>query len=202
MNTTALQSLFNRIRGELCGGRLGTAQVQGINAILAGCARHGLTDHRHIAYLLATAFHETAGRFQPLRETLAKTDAEAIDRLERAYAAGRLPQVSAPYWRPDEAGRSWFGRGFVQITHKRNYQAMSVALGVDLVAEPARALDRATAADILVVGMSDGLFSGVRLGDVFTATASDWTGARRIVNGQDRAELVAGYGRVIFAGLG
>lgn len=202
MNTTALQSLFNRIRGELCGGRLSTAQGQGINAILAGCARHGLNDHRHIAYLLATAFHETAGRFQPLRETLAKTDAEAIDRLERAYEAGRLPQVSAPYWRPDEAGRSWFGRGFVQLTHKRNYQAMSVALGVDLVADPGRALNMATAADILVFGMRDGLFSGVGLGDVFTATASDWTGARCIVNGQDRAELVAGYGRVIFAGLG
>lgn len=122
--------------------------------------------------------------------------------MERAYEAGRLPQVSAPYWRPDEAGRSWFGRGFVQITHKRNYQAMSVALGVDLVADPGRALDMATAADILVVGMREGLFSGVKLGDVFTATASDWTGARRIVNGLDRADLVAGYGRAILPGMG
>lgn len=200
MMKTPTQQLFDRVRATLCGGRLTQAQVEGINAVLTACGRHGISDARQRAYVLATAFHETAGRFQPVRETLAGTDAEAIDRLERAYQVGRLPQVSDPYWRPDAQGRSWFGRGFVQLTHRRNYEALSDALGIDLIADPGRALERDIAADILALGMRDGLFSGTRLADTFSATTCDWLGARRIVNGQDRADLVAGYGKAIFAG--
>ncbi|MBB4007301.1 glycoside hydrolase family 19 protein [Allorhizobium taibaishanense] len=200
MMKTPMQQLFDQIRITLCGGRLTQAQVESINAVLGACARHGISDARQRAYVLATAFHETAGRFQPVRETLAATDAEAISRLEHSYQAGKLPQVRVPYWRPDEKGRSWFGRGFVQLTHRRNYQALSAALGIDLTVDPGRALECDTAADILAVGMRDGLFSGTRLADVFNPTTCDWLGARRIVNGQDRADLVAGYGKAICGG--
>lgn len=202
MNDMQLKALFDHLRATLFAGRLAKAQVDGLDAILASWNRQGRSsDARQLAYVLATAFHETAGRLQPVRETLASSDAQAIDRLERAFQAGRLPQVSTPYWRRDARGNSWFGRGFVQLTFQRNYQAMGEALGIDLPGNPARALELSTAADILVVGMRDGLFSGKKLGDYFTTDRADWLNARRIVNGLDRADVVAGHAKVILAGL-
>lgn len=202
MNATMQQDFFNHLRRALLGGKISQAQVNGINAIVASWNRLGKTDDkRQLAYVLATAFHETAGRLQPVRETLAASDDQAIARLDHAFQAGRLPQVSKPYWRKDADGKSWLGRGFVQLTFKRNYQAMSDALGVDLITDPARAMELAVSADILVVGMRDGLFSGRKLGDYFQGERTDWQNARRIVNGLDRTEVVAGHAKAILAGL-
>ena len=78
---------------------------------------------------------------------------------------------------------------------------MSRATGIDLVADPARAMGMATAAAILVTGMEEGLFTGRRLGDYFSAGRSDWTNARRIVNGLDRAGQVAALGRAFHRAL-
>lgn len=193
---------FKAVRPGLFGGRLTTAQVAGMAALAAGWRELGDDDDpRRLAYCLATAFHETGGRMQPVRETFAGSDRVAVARLDRAYAAGLLPQVRRPYWRPDAEGKSWFGRGLVQITHRRNYERLSEATGIDLVGDPGRAMMLDAAVKILVVGMRDGLFSGVKLADVFDRTGADWTGARGIVNGRDRAALVAGYGRAFLAAL-
>lgn len=188
---------FDRLRAAPFGGRLTAAQVRGAEAILDGwesrARMRSEAGRDALAYVLATAFHETAATMQPVRETCAPSDAEAILRLERAFAAGRLASVKTPYWRPDADGKTWLGRGFVQLTHRRNYEAMSVLTGIDLVAEPGRAMDMDVAVAILVDGMRTGSFTGKRLGDYFAAGRADWTGARRIINGTDRAGLVAGY---------
>jgi len=52
--------------------------------------------------------------------------------------------VKTPSWRPDTEGRSWLGRGLVQRTHKRNYEAMSKVTGIDLVGDPSRAMEWAS----------------------------------------------------------
>lgn len=190
---------FDRVRKSLFSGRLSGHQVEGLNAILDGWAglaesvREAAGGDDALAYMLATAFHETAATMQPVRETLARSDAEAIVRLERAFAAGRLSSVKTPYWRPDAKGRTWLGRGFVQLTHRRNYEAMSALTGVDLVFEPARAMEMQVAVSILIHGMRAGTFTGRGLGDHFGNGRADWIGARKIINGTDRAELVAGY---------
>ncbi len=57
------------------------------------------------------------------------------------------------------------------------------------------------AATILVVGMTEGLFSGVRLADVFAGSKADWTGARKIVNGTDRAKKIAVTARIFDAAI-
>jgi len=189
-------------RRDPCRGRLLQRQVEGFSAILdvwQERARGG--DVRQLAYVLATAFHETAATMQPVRETLARTDAEAIRRLDAAFAAGRLKSVRQPYWRPDAEGKSWLGRGLVQLTHRRNYEAMSQVTGVDLVADPSRAMDMGVSVVILIEGMRCGSFTGHGLDDYFTPGREDWTGARRIINGTDRAELVAGYGRAFARAL-
>lgn len=193
---------YARCRTDLYGGQLQKSQVAGIAAILDSFRkRQPDGDPRLLAYILATAHHETARTLQPVRETLASSDALAIRRLDAAFAAGRLSQVKVPYWRRDAEGKSWLGRGFVQLTHRRNYQRLGELLGVDLLSDPDRAMQLDIAADVLVAGMLTGAFTGRRLGEFFDAAHTDWNGARRVVNGTDRAALIGGYGRTFFAAL-
>ncbi len=204
---TERRIFFREVRKSLFSGRLRQTQVEGLDAILNGWA--GLTEvacrsaggDEALAYLLATAFHETAATMQPVRETLAPSDAEAVIRLEKAFAAGRLSAVKTPYWRPDAEGRTWLGRGFVQLTHRRNYEAMSALTGINLVSDPGLAMEMNVAVAILIGGMRMGSFTGYGLGDYFGNGEADWIGARKIINGTDRAELVAGYARAFRAAL-
>ena len=191
---------FDHIRSGPFRGKLLSSQVEGMAAILD----HWDTwdkrgDDRWLAYILATAFHETAYTMQPVRETLAASDEKAVEILDRAYAAGKLSWVKTVYWLPDEDGNSWLGRGLVQLTHKRNYEAMSRLTGIDLVADPARAMEMQTAVTILIEGMISGSFAPHKLADHLNAEKADWVNARRIVYGTDRAEKLAAYGRTFHA---
>lgn len=194
---------FKAIRASLFDGVLKQGQVDGLTAILDRWARMPApADRRWLAYMLATAHHETGRTIQPVRETFARSDERAIAILEASFRKGRLPSVSAPYWRRDAEGKSWLGRGLVQLTHKTNYARMAEATGIDLLATPERAMELPVAVDILFTGMQSGAFTGKTLGDYFSLVRDDWTGARRIINGRDKAELVASYGRQYFAALG
>lgn len=159
--------------------------------IIATAKDNGLLRNQ-LAYVLATAFWETARTMKPVRETLAETDAQAKARLDNAWRRGKLPWVKSNYW-----SEGWFGRGFVQITWERNYRKIGDRIGVNLTGEADRALDPAVAAKILVVGMKDGLFTGKKLADYITLRKSDFLRARRIVNGMDKAfeiaEIAKGY---------
>jgi predicted chitinase len=168
------------------------SQVEGTEAILDEAEKRGMP-LRHLAYILATAFHESAHTMQAVRETLAKTDDGAINALEKSWKAGKLSWVKTPYWRKDGDGKSWFGRGLVQITHKSNYQKLGLLIGVDLVKDPSKALELPTAVQILITGMELGSFTDKSLADYITDKRADYEGARRIVNGTDRAALIAGY---------
>lgn len=193
---------FAAVRKNLFDGRLRQGQVDGLAAMLdrwnetrAGC------DLRWLAYGLATAHHETGRTMQPVRETFAATDEAAIGILDTAFRRGKLPSVSTSYWRRDDAGKSWLGRGLVQLTHRRNYEVMSRVTGIDLVAAPERAMEMAVAVDILFCGMEAGAFTGRAFRHYFSDSRADWTGARRIINGRDKAALVASHGRAYMAAL-
>ena len=197
------KTFFDKVRASLFGGRLAPPQVAGIDAILdAWEATRPDGDRRRLAYMLATAFHETAATMQPVRETLAESDVAAAARLESAWARGRLKAVKTPYWRADAEGKYWIGRGLVQLTHKANYERMSREIGIDLVADPTRAMQTDAAVAILLAGMEKGLFTGKALSDYFVGGRADWVNARRIINGLDRAADVAAYGRAFYNALG
>jgi predicted chitinase len=153
--------------------------------IVAECRKRGLLRNQ-CAYVLATAYHETAHTMKPVRETLAKSDAQAKAVLSRAWETGKLGQVKRDYW-----SDGWFGRGYVQLTHEKNYAKAGKALGVDLVGNPGLALEPTIAAKILVVGMMTGLFTTKRLDTYVTADKSNFVAARRVVNGSDRAQAIA-----------
>ena len=195
--------LYDEIRGKLFPDGLQQHQVDGIEAILDEWEnKYSGNDDRWLAYILATAYHESAYTMQPVRETLAASDTQASARLENAWDAGKLSWVSKPYWRPDGDGKAWFGRGLVQITFKDNYKKLGTAIGnAKLATDPSEALKMDVAIDIMFVGMEKGLFTGKKLADYFDKNEQDWVNARRIVNGLDRADKIAGHAKAFYAAI-
>lgn len=200
MNKT---TFFAYARRAPFGGRLSQAQVDGTSAILAEAERRGLPDEQ-TAYVLATAFHETGGKMQPIEENLNYTTATQIKKtwpsrfstVQSAQPYVRNPQGLANKvygGRMGNAGANdgWLyrGRALAQITGKDNYK--KYGLGDN----PDAALEMATAIRILFDGMINGKFTGKRLADYFGAGKEDPVGARAIVNGSDKASLIAGYYR-------
>lgn len=169
-------------------------QVDGFNVLLSAIEERS-SSIAEAAYFLATAWHETAFTMQPVRETLASSDEDAIARLEFAWTHGRLTSVKNPYWRMDAQGKAWFGRGYVQLTHKPNYVRMGERLGVNLAENPGLAMVPSIAADILIVGCQDGLFTGRRMSEFVTSSKRDYVSARRVVNGLDKARQIAEYAK-------
>jgi len=74
-------------------------------------------------------------------------------------------------------------------------------LGVDLVGKPNLALQAAIAIRILFGGMEIGTFTGKKFADYFSGARADWVNARRIVNGTDKASLIASYGQKYYAAI-
>lgn len=141
------------------------------------------------AYILATAWHET-GRYKYMREIWGPTPAQA--KYEGRKDLGNTVKGD---------GRKFLGRGFVQITGRRNYTDWSNRLGLDLLKEPQLAEKPEIAVHILVEGMMLGTFTGRKLPDFVHSSTSDYTGARRVVNGTDRAGIIANYARDFEAAL-
>lgn len=193
-------AFFAAVRSSLFGGKLSVDQVKGMEAILDEAESRG-TRLEWLAYMLATAYHETAQTMQPVRETLASSDDKAIQILDRAFAAGKLSWVKTPYWRKDRDGKSWLGRGLPQLTHKRNYEIMSPIVGVDLVADPNRAMDPPVAIKIMFEGMERGSFTAHKLSAHINDQKTDYYNARRIINGVESAAKVATYAKQFEAAL-
>ncbi len=86
----------------------------------------------------------------------------------------------------------------MQITGRANYARLTTALGLgpeaNLQQDPEHTLRPAIAYGIMSVGMRKGLFTGKKLSDYISrAGGCDYKQARRIINGQDRAALIADY---------
>lgn len=169
-------------------------QVDGYNAIFDHWETLALQDLRWLAYILATAYHETRHRIEPVREGFCQTDEGSIKAVTKLYQKGI---ISKNYAIPEANGNSYFGRGLVQITWGSNYKKMGAALGLgtQLYDNPSLALELKLSVKIMFKGMIDGLFSssGKGLSHFFNATTTDWVGARKTVNGTDCAEAIADY---------
>lgn len=162
---------FSKVRASLFSGSLSQSQVDGMNYMLDVYERdYNWPDLRWIAYAFATAYHETAFTMQPIKE----------------YGSQSYLQ-SKPYY-------PYYGRGYVQLTWEDNYRKMGSKLGVNMLGDNKdRALEPAIAAEVMYAGMRDGDFTGKKLSDYFSATVSDPVNARRIINGTDKAQTIAGY---------
>jgi hypothetical protein len=184
---------YNWLRSnQMLGPKISPAEYQGCEAVLAACAarKHPVA---YVAYELATDYHETAHTMQPVDEL-----GGAAYFLRLYDINGQRPALAKSMGNTAPGdGVKYHGRGLVQLTWKVNYAKAAKALGVDLVGHPELALVMANAAPILVIGMEDGWFSGKSLEDYLpqsgNATLAQFTKARPIVNGTDKADLVASY---------
>lgn len=180
-----LKPFFDHVRKPLF-GRLTAKQVSGHEDIVKELKARKVP-LSHAAYVLATAYHETAKKMQPVREGLNASDSWRRKNL-RYYP--------------------WYGRGHVQLTWKENYVKADKKLGLGgaLVANADLALDPEVSAQVLVLGSVEGWFSGDKSGNRHTldrhiprnteATRAQFKQARRIINLMDKADLIAGHALV------
>lgn len=149
-----------------------TTRAGTVSAIEAECIRQGLTLPAQIAYVLATVEHETNNTFKPVREA---------------------------YWMPEWYRKRfryypYYGRGYVQLTWEYNYRFYGDLLGIDLLGNPDLAMNPEIACFVLVHGFRTGSFTGKKITDYINATKVDMVGARRCINGKDKAQKIAGVG--------
>ncbi len=155
-------------------GPLDQVQVDSIDAILSRMAGMPV---QHVAYVLATAWHEA--RFKPQRE----------------WGRGK----GRPYAKAGKYGQSQYGRGLIQLTWDRNYEWADKRLGLNgaLLRDFDLALRPDIAADVLVYGMLEAAFAsnGKPLSHYGPKAdgSFDYRHARQTVNRMDKADLIAGY---------
>ena len=128
------------------------------------------------AYVFATVYWETAQTFDPISE----------------YGTRRY-LINKSYY-------PYYGRGYVQLTWKSNYQKFGDFLGIDLVNNPHLANEPENAWLILEEGMTrnfdvkreeDPNFTAYTLDDCFNENELNPVKARRIINGTDKAQQIA-----------
>lgn len=101
-------------------GALAPAQRSGLDRILSAIeADPKVADLRWAAYMLATVKHECANQWQAVEE----------------FGRGKGRPYGVPVTATGADGKNYtntyYGRGYVQLTWKENYQKMSLALGCD-----------------------------------------------------------------------
>lgn len=181
--------------------------LDGINRIVAYGNSQSINKEQ-MAYVLATVWHETAAWMQPIREGAVRygpsyTDAAAQKAVAAIYAKGIITRNYAKL--DPVTGKSYYGRGLCQITHKDNYAKFSPICGMDLVKYPDKALEWPVALPILFTGMKKGMFrAGESLATIDGVnTKDDWYEARDIINGDKRKNgaAIATIAGVFYAAL-
>lgn len=158
--------------------KLTAEQGECIRLIAKYSDQYEITDVRKVAYMLATAWHESY--FKPISEI-------------RAKPGTSLRKLQDRYW-----NTGFYGRGYLQLTWENNYRKFSELIGADLVKNPDLVLVPDNAAKILVLGMELGKFTGVSLNTYFNHQ-TDWLNARKIINGTDQQERIAEAAKKIHA---
>ncbi len=157
-----------------------TNKALSASAIIRAAQTQGLTKPQ-IAYILATAEHESAN-FATLEEFATGAKYEGRSDL------GNIKPGDGPRFK---------GRGYVQLTGRNNYTAYAKHTGIKLVNLPLILMNwPALSVLVLVDGMKRGAFTGRRLDEFVNAGRQDFVGARRVVNGTDKAGKIAQQAQV------
>ena len=185
------KEFIDAIRKNFFNGKLSVQQFEGIKAILVKWDESGFKDLRWLAYMLGTVYHETARTMYPIEE---------YGKGKGRRYGNKIKQSGKPYSEPNQI---YYGRGYVQLTWFENYERMGRILGIPLLQKPELALVPEHSANIMFEGMTRGVtfkgdFTGRCLEQYFNDTTEDWYNARRVINGVDRAELIAGYSKRFF----
>lgn len=122
-----LTTFFAYARRAPFGGRLTQAQIDGMTAILKEWDKRKLLDNRWLAYMLATAFHETGGKMQPLRENM-KLHQRCPDQKDLADALSFRGQRGGDCLRVDFQHEKGMAHESRSVIHQRlDNQAREIA---------------------------------------------------------------------------
>jgi putative chitinase len=174
-----MDAFFKQVRQRF--GKLGQNQVDGLNILLNATVDLPL---EHRAYVFATAWHETGPTGSSLH-MLPRKEIWGPSEAQKRYEGNRGLGNTQP-----GDGKLFMGRGYVQITGRANYVKASAITGQPLVSNPDLAMQASIAAKIIVDGMTKGWFTGKSMADYDT-----YIEMRRVVNGTDKASLIAGYAK-------
>ena len=176
-------------------GKLTSSQVSEIEFMVNEFDKDKSVSYPQAAYMLATAWHETAARMLPIEEygqgknrTYGTWYRNSKDQL---YSFKDGSKTTA--YLSDDYPHLYYGRGYVQLTWYFNYENASKKIGVDFLNNPDLVMNKNHAVKIMIQGMKDGWFTGKKLSDYINQSKKDYEGARRIINGTDKAKLIAGY---------
>lgn len=164
---------YQRLREVKLFSTLLQKQVNTLDAVLNEIEAQGITDIRQAAYIFATGYWEAhnpkkpAERFTPMKEF----GGEAYLKGKKYY----------PY----------YGRGLSQLTWDYNYKKEGKRLNLGLLNNPDLILDIPIAANSHVYNMRTGGYTGKKLSDYINDQKCDFEGARKIVNGKDKAQEIA-----------
>ena len=174
------KTFFDITRRTIVDGAMRQSQVDGFNMILKYAEKHNI-NLDYLAYILATVWHETARTMQPIEE----------------YGQGK----GRAYGKVDpDTNQTYYGRGYVQLTWKRNYELASKKLGVDFVSNPKMVMEPKYALPILFHGMVEGWFTGKSLEDYIDGVDEEdaedlreFIEARRVVNGTNVQKVIGNF---------
>jgi len=167
----------------LFGGKMSQSQVDGIEKIIEEWALRGFKDIRWLAYILATVYWETGKTMQCVEEASYMGKKKQLAHL-----------IKAAYY-------PYYGRDLVQTTWKGNYEKVKKFTGIDVVTHPEKIADPAIAAKVAIEFMYRGWYTGKKLAHFFNDKEDDPINARRIINGKDQAEKIAGFYQVFYKAL-
>lgn len=190
-------------KNPMLGPTLEDGEWKGCEAIIKAFALAG-SPVSYCAYGLATAYLETAATMQPVAEANWLSQAAREKYFLRMYdIKGARPSKAKELGNLSPGdGIRYHGRGYPQLTGKRNYQKATIELrkrgfDVDLVNEPDLAMRPDIAAIIMVYGMLEGWFTSRKLSDDLpsagAATFEQFRASRDIINGRDRQDDVARF---------
>lgn len=172
-------------------GSLSQDAVDNINLIVETCEKYGLS-YPQTAYVLATTVWETGRTFKPIEEYGKGKN--------RKYGTWYTNSKGVKYGIAGSGGNTYlysdyphlyYGMGFVQLTWFDNYKFAGEQLGIDLLHNPHLALNAKYATEILVRGFVQGWFTGKKISDYINDKKKDLLGARRCINGNDKAKEIA-----------
>lgn len=119
---------------------------------------------------------------------LATTLHETASKMQPVREAGGEKYLRGKKYYP------WVGEGLVQVTWEANHRKFGATAPGQLMTWP-------IALKALFDGMIKGMFTGKCLPDYFNVATDDPVGARRIVNGIDKAKLIATYHKAFLDAL-
>jgi len=198
------KKFYDAVRKSPFGGHMAPGQVAGMEVVLNTWEKvyRVRTSVPQLAVILATDYHESGHTMQPVKEF------GGTSYFMKMYdKTGARPKIAAALGNTEIGdGAKFPGMGYVQCTGRGNARKATKRMrelnliGDDINFErnPEYLMLPKYAVHVLFLGMEEGWFTGQTLDKIVDDKIdgdehADAVRSRKIVNGTDRAELIAGY---------